>query len=204
MKTAVIDYGIGNLASVVQGLIAVGLEPVITRNEEEILKAKAVILPGVGAFPKGMENLKNYGLLPVISEVVQRGTYFLGICLGMQLLFEESEEHGQCEGLGFLPGKIKRFPPGLKIPHMGWNTLKIEKEHPILKDTPAESYTYFVHSYYACDLKPEHLLASSNYGVDFPAVVCFENIIGMQFHPEKSSRVGLGILKNFGELVLRC
>lgn len=201
MKTAVIDYGLGNLASVAQGLRAAGLEPMITRERHEILEAKAVVLPGVGAFPKGMENLKDLGLLPVIAEVVQRGTPFLGICLGMQLLFEEGEEHGKQRGLGFLKGKVVRFPKGLKVPHMGWNTLKIERSHPLLAGIPDNSYVYFVHSYCGAEYDPSHVAATSFYGIEFPAIVCFNNIIGMQFHPEKSGQIGLRILKNFGELV---
>ena len=201
MKTAVIDYGLGNLASVAQGLRAAGLEPLITRERREILEARAVVLPGVGAFPKGMENLKEFGLLPVIAEVVQRGTPFLGICLGMQLLFEEGEEHGKQRGLGFLKGKVVRFPQGLKVPHMGWNTLKMERSHPLLNGIPDNSYVYFVHSYCGAEYDPFHVAATSFYGIEFPAIVCFNNIMGMQFHPEKSGQIGLRILKNFGELV---
>lgn len=204
MQAAVIDYGVGNLASVAQGLLMAGMEPLITGDPEKIRKARAVILPGVGAFPKAMENLEGYGLIPVIREVVARGTPFLGICLGMQLLFEESEEHGLCKGLGLLPGKVKRFPAGLKIPHMGWNTLDFQGDCLLLSDIPLRSYVYFVHSYYISGYNPSHLVASTNYRVEFPAIVCFNNIVGMQFHPEKSSRIGLKLLKNFGELVERC
>ncbi|MFZ5753528.1 MAG: imidazole glycerol phosphate synthase subunit HisH, partial [Bacillota bacterium] len=159
------------------------------------------VLPGVGAFPKGMENLKDLGLLPVIAEVVQRGTPFLGICLGMQLLFEEGEEYGKHQGLGFIKGKVVRFPKGLKVPHMGWNTLKIEKSHPLLSGVPDDSYVYFVHSYCGAGYNSSHVAATSFYGIEFPAIVCFNNIMGIQFHPEKSSQIGLKILKNFGELV---
>lgn len=201
MKVAVIDYEVGNLASVSQGLKAAGLEPVVTQEKDEILQAQAVILPGVGAFAKGMENLERLGFLPVIREVVDSGRPFLGICLGMQLLFEESEEHGLTGGLGLLPGKIKKFPPGLKVPHMGWNTLEIKKPQPLLTNIPAQSYVYFVHSYYVSDYAPETVATLTNYGVEFPSMVCFNNIVGMQFHPEKSSRIGLQILNNFGELV---
>lgn len=201
MKTAVIDYGMGNLASVTQGLRVAGLDPVVTRDKGEILGAQAVVLPGVGAFAKAMENLKGYGLLPVISEIVEKGTPFLGICLGMQLLFQEGEEHGLHLGLGLLPGKVVRFPPGSKIPHMGWNTLEMQSDHQLIKGIQEESYVYFVHSYYATEYLPAHVVASTNYGVEFPAIVCFNNIMGIQFHPEKSSKTGLKILSNFGELV---
>jgi len=204
MQVAVIDYEVGNLASVSQGLRVSGLEPLITRDVEEILKAQAVILPGVGAFAKGMENLNKLGLVSVLREVVARGKPFLGICLGMQLLFEESEEHGITKGLGLLPGRISKFPVGLKVPHMGWNTLEVVKPGTILKNIKDQSYVYFVHSYYATLYQPEHVAAMTNYGVEFPSVVCFNNIVGMQFHPEKSSHVGLQIMNNFGELVKKC
>jgi len=201
MKVAIIDYEVGNLASVSQGLKAAGLEPVITQAKEEIMQAQAVILPGVGAFAKGMENLERLGLIPVIHQVVEAGKPFLGICLGMQLLFAESEEHGLTRGLSLLPGRIKKFPLGLKVPHMGWNTLEIKKPQPLLKGIPEKSYVYFVHSYYVSDYSAEHVVSMTNYGVEFPSVVCFNNIVGMQFHPEKSSKIGLQILNNFGELV---
>lgn len=204
MKVAIIDYGVGNVASVSQGLRAAGLDPVLTRDAEEILQAQAVILPGVGAFAKGMENLHKLDLVAVIREAVAMGKPFLGICLGMQLLFEESEEHGTTRGLELLPGRIRRFPPGLKVPHMGWNTLEIVNPGAVLNNVRNKSYVYFVHSYYASDYQPECVAALTNYGVEFPSMVCFNNIVGMQFHPEKSSRVGLQILNNFGELVKKC
>ncbi len=201
MKTAVLDYDVGNLASVLQGLKSVGLDPYVTRDIQEIRAARAVVLPGVGAFAAGMDNLKKYGLLPAISEMAERGVPFLGICLGMQLLFEESDEHGRYAGLSLLPGRVTRFPEGLKIPHMGWNTLEIKQAHPLLKNIDQGSYVYFVHSYYVKSCDAAHVVSTTNYGLDFPAVVCFNNIMGLQFHPEKSSRIGLKILENFGEMV---
>ena len=204
MKIAVIDYGLGNLASVCQGLRAVGLEAALTGSADEILSSRAVILPGVGAFAKGMENLSRLGLIPVLKEVAECGIPLLGICLGMQLLFEESEEHGVHQGLGLLPGRIRRFPPGLKVPHMGWNNLELVNPGQILANIPDQSYVYFVHSYHASDCRSEHIAAITNYGIDFPSAVSTGRILGMQFHPEKSSRVGLQILKNFGELVKKC
>ena len=196
-----IDYETGNLASVVQGLKSVGLDPVVTRDREIISKAKALVLPGVGAFGKGMENLKRYNLISLIREVVAKGTPFLGICLGMQLMFEESEEYGVHKGMGLLKGKIKKFPEGMKVPHMGWNTLDIKKKQKVVENIQPESFVYFVHSYYVSDCVEEQVIASTNYGVEIPAIVCFNNMVGIQFHPEKSSQVGLKILKNFGELV---
>jgi glutamine amidotransferase len=201
VRTAVIDYGAGNLASVCQGLRAAGLEPVITRDAQVILDSQALILPGVGAFAKGMGNLRRLGLEPVLKKAVAGGKPLLGICLGMQLLFEESEEHGSTYGLGLLPGRIRRFPTGLKVPHMGWNSLEIKNPGIIIKNIPDKSFVYFVHSYHAAGYKAEHGAALTKYGLEFPSLVCFNNIVGMQFHPEKSSRVGLQILNNFGELV---
>lgn len=201
MKIAIIDYGIGNLASAAQGFLAAGMDPVITCQKGEILSADGVVLPGVGAFPKGMENLKALDLLTVIYETVNKGTPFLGICLGMQLLFEESEEYGISKGLGLLPGCVKKFPLGLKVPHMGWNSLNIKKDNPITDSISADSYVYYVHSFYADKYNSEHVVASTEYGLEFPAIVCFNNIVGMQFHPEKSSQVGIRLLRNFGELV---
>lgn len=201
MKTAVIDYEVGNLASVLQGLKLAGLAPVLTRDPKEILSSAAVVLPGVGAFARGMANLLEYGLADVIKEVAARGTPLLGICLGMQLLFDEGEEHGIHPGLGLLPGKVVRFPAGLKVPHMGWNTLEFRDRHPLLEKIEPKSYVYFVHSYHVSGCSPSQLVACTNYGVEFPAVVCFNNIVGVQFHPEKSSRIGLQLLSNFRELV---
>ena len=202
MQTAVIDYDVGNLASVLQGLAAAGLEPVLTRDRQEILAARAVVLPGVGAFPRGMENLRELGLLPVIAEAAERGIALLGICLGMQLLFEEGEEYGRHRGLGLLPGRVVGFPTGLKVPHMGWNTLKVTRPHPLLHDIRPGSYVYFVHSYRASGCAETHVTATTHYdGTEIPAVVCSGNIMGIQFHPEKSSGVGLQILRNFGGLV---
>ncbi|MDD2402038.1 MAG: imidazole glycerol phosphate synthase subunit HisH, partial [Clostridia bacterium] len=171
------------------------------RDREIISKAKALVLPGVGAFGKGMENLKRYNLISLIREVVAKGTPFLGICLGMQLMFEESEEYGVHKGMGLLKGKIKKFPEGMKVPHMGWNTLDIKKKHKAVENIQPESFVYFVHSYYVSDCVEEQVIASTNYGVEILAIVCFNNMVGIQFHPEKSSQVGLKILKNFGELV---
>jgi len=201
VKIAVLDYDAGNLASVVHGLRHAGLDPVVTRDRQEIIAAQAVVLPGVGAFARGMDNLRRYRLTAAIEEAAGSGKPFLGICLGMQLLFEEGHEHGRHAGLGLLTGKVVRFPEGLKIPHMGWNTLEFNGRHPAFAGIEEGSHVYFVHSYYASGCDPACVSARTKYGVEFPAAVCFNNIWGMQFHPEKSSRVGLRILSNFGELV---
>ena len=197
--TAIIDYDAGNLKSVEKALQALGEETVITRDREEILAADRVILPGVGAFGDAMEKLHQYGLVEIIRQVVQKGTPFLGICLGLQLLFEESEESQGVPGLGILKGKIRRIPntPGLKIPHMGWNSLTLRPETRLLSGLGEEPYVYFVHSYYLEAADPEIVAASADYGVVIHAAVETGNVFACQFHPEKSSDTGLQILKNF-------
>lgn len=197
--TAIIDYDAGNLKSVEKALQALGEETVITRDRDEILSADRVILPGVGAFGDAMEKLHQYGLVEIIRQVVQKGTPFLGICLGLQLLFEESEESQGVPGLGILKGKIRRIPntPGLKIPHMGWNSLTLRPETRLFSGLGEEPYVYFVHSYYLEAADPEIVAASADYGVVIHAAVETGNVFACQFHPEKSSDTGLQILKNF-------
>lgn len=197
--TAIIDYDAGNLKSVEKALQALGEETVITRDREEILAADRVILPGVGAFGDAMEKLHQYGLVEIIRQVVQKGTPFLGICLGLQLLFEESEESQSVPGLGILKGKIRRIPntPGLKIPHMGWNSLTLRPGTRMFSGLGEEPYVYFVHSYYLEAADSEIVAASADYGVVIHAAVETGNVFACQFHPEKSSDTGLQILKNF-------
>ena len=197
--TAIIDYDAGNLRSVEKALQALGEETVITRDRDEILSADRVILPGVGAFGDAMEKLHQYGLVEVIRQVVKNGTPFLGICLGLQLLFEESEESQGVLGLGILKGKIRRIPdtPGLKIPHMGWNSLILRPGTRLFSGLGEEPYVYFVHSYYLEAAAPEIVAASADYGVVIHAAVESGNVFACQFHPEKSSDTGLQILKNF-------
>ena len=196
---AIIDYDAGNLRSVEKALQALGEETVITRDRDEILSADRVILPGVGAFGDAMEKLHQYGLVEIIRQVVQNGTPFLGICLGLQLLFEESEESQGVPGLGILKGKIRRIPntPGLKIPHMGWNSLILRPGTRLFSGLGEDPYVYFVHSYYLEAADPEIVAASADYGVEIHAAVESGNVFACQFHPEKSSDTGLQILKNF-------
>ena len=196
---AIIDYDAGNLRSVEKALQALGEETVITRDRDEILSADRVILPGVGAFGDAMEKLHQYGLVEIIRQVVQNGTPFLGICLGLQLLFEESEESQGVPGLGILKGKIRRIPntPGLKIPHMGWNSLILRPATRLFSGLGEDPYVYFVHSYYLEAADPEIVAASADYGVVIHAAVESGNVFACQFHPEKSSDTGLQILKNF-------
>ena len=198
---AIIDYDAGNIKSVEKALQYLGEEAVITRDAGEILMADKVILPGVGAFGDAMEKLNRYGLVPVIHEVVEKGIPFLGICLGLQLMFESSEEAPGVEGLGLLKGKIVRIPEGdgLKVPHMGWNSLSFPKEGMLFAGEPENSYVYFVHSYYL-QAEEDIVTATAEYGVTIHASVEKGNVFACQFHPEKSSHTGLTILKNFIEL----
>ena len=198
----IIDYDAGNLKSVEKALISLGEEVIVSRDSSEILQADKVILPGVGAFGDAMNNLDHFGRLEVIKEIVDNNTPFLGICLGLQLLFEESEEAPGVAGLGILKGKILKIPPkeGLKIPHMGWNSIDIKPEARLFKGIKNNSYVYFVHSYYLKADDEAIVAASTEYSTHIHASVEKDNVFACQFHPEKSSELGLKILKNFAEL----
>ncbi|WML35251.1 imidazole glycerol phosphate synthase subunit HisH [Clostridium sp. OS1-26] len=200
-KISIVDYGMGNLRSVEKAFEFIGAKAKITDNGEEIMSSSGILLPGVGAFPDAIENIKKLGLDKVLKEAVKNETPLMGICLGMQLLFEESEEVRITEGLGFLKGKIKKFEVDLKIPHMGWNDLIIDKPCEILEDVEEGSYVYFVHSFYAQIEEEGVLNAHSFYDIDTPAVVSKGNVFGLQFHPEKSGEPGMQMLKNFWELI---
>lgn len=196
---AIIDYDAGNLKSVEKALAAIGQEGVITRDRSLICEADHVILPGVGAFGDAMDKLRKYELDKVIREVVQRGTPFLGICLGLQLLFRGSQESGGVEGLNLLPGDILRIPEakGIKIPHIGWNSLELCHDGRLFEGIEDQSYVYFVHSYYLKAEDERIVRAITDYGVSIHASVESDNVFACQFHPEKSSSVGLRILTNF-------
>ena len=206
---AVIDYGVGNLFSLLSSLNYVGLDTKLTNNIEEIKNAKGIILPGVGAFRDAIGNLEKYGLKETLISEAKNGKPFLGICLGMQMLFEKSYEYGEYEGLGLINGTVEEIRKyisknsDLKIPHMGWNSLIINdsfKDDKILKDVDDNEYVYYVHSYFAkTDMK--NIVAYSEYGTKIPGIVKNENVYGMQFHPEKSGDTGLKLLKNWGELI---
>ena len=196
---AIIDYDAGNLKSVEKAFASLGLEAAATRDRQEILKADKVVLPGVGSFGDAMEHLKKYELDKVIREVTQKKTPFLGICLGLQLLFQGSEESEGVEGLGLLAGDIVKIPPkeGLKIPHMGWNSLHLQNNGRLFEGIEEQAYVYFVHSYYLQAEDEQIVKAVTEYSAYIHASVEQDNIFACQFHPEKSSTVGLKILRNF-------
>lgn len=204
----IIDYGVGNLFSLKSSLAFLGCDVRVTRDAEELKMCEKIILPGVGAFEDAVEKLKGTGLVYLIREELEKGKPMLGICLGMQLLFDESFEYGEHKGLGLIPGSVMPIPKNqidaengdiLKIPHIGWNRLEIKTRDPIFQGLPHENYVYFVHSFYATGCNT-NLLASSDYGVEIPAVVRKGSLYGTQFHPEKSGPTGLNILKAFVEL----
>ncbi|MFR3359135.1 MAG: imidazole glycerol phosphate synthase subunit HisH [Eubacterium sp.] len=199
---AIVDYDAGNIKSVEKALQFLGQEPVVTRGKETLLQAEKVIVPGVGAFGDAMGKMHQYGLVEVLREIAAKGTPLLGICLGLQLLFESSEETPGVEGLGLLPGKIVRIPDkeGFKIPHMGWNSIQINPASRLLKGIEEGAYVYFVHSYYLQAENEADVAATTDYVVNIHAAAEHENIFATQFHPEKSGEIGLRILKNFIEL----
>lgn len=208
---ALIDYGIGNLRSVQKALEHVGTQVTLTDDPQTILSAEKVVLPGVGAFGDGMKGLRTRGLDEVVKEVVRVGRPLLGICVGMQVLFESSEELGEHNGLGILPGRVLRFPVRiavtnrshdevmtLKVPHTGWNQIEPQKDSLLFRGLPAGSFAYFNHSYY-CAARPDDTLATTDYGGAYPSIIGRGRVYGIQFHPEKSQSVGLTLLRNFVE-----
>lgn len=202
---AIVDYGMGNLRSAQKGFEKAGHEAAITDDSETIAAAEAVVLPGVGAFKDCYQGLKDRGLVKPIVDAASSGRPFLGICVGLQLLFEESEEGGISKGLGILPGRVVRFPDpkktGLKVPHMGWNRVRpLNGLNPLFDNLDSEPYLYFVHSYHAQPADESLVLATCNYGVEFPAMVGRDNVFAFQFHPEKSQKQGIALLKAFGDL----
>ena len=200
---AIIDYGMGNLRSVQKGLERVGYRAEVTRDPGRIEAANGVVLPGVGAFGACMDNLRAYALIDTVRRVVTRGTPFLGICLGMQLLFDESEEFGRVPGLGIFPGRVVRFPEmlALKVPHMGWNQIRKRSDSPHLRGIGDGAFVYFVHSYYVVPADPSLIATTTEYGIEFTSAIARDNVFATQYHPEKSQTVGLKILENFGALV---
>jgi glutamine amidotransferase len=200
---AIIDYGMGNIHSVRKALESCGGKTLVTNNPEDIERCEKLVLPGVGAFADAISEIKKQGLAQVIKKNIKKGKAFLGICLGMQLLFESSLESPKIKGLGLLKGEVKKFLPkkGLKIPHMGWNQIEIKNTAcPILQGIKDKSFVYFCHSYYPRPLDKKIIAATTDYGADFASIICKDNIYAMQFHPEKSQAIGLKIIENFVKL----
>jgi len=198
---AIVDYGVGNLSSVQNSLKALDIPSIISSNAEEIAKCRSIIVPGVGAFPDAMKNMRESGIDKVVKAAAKEGKPILGICLGMQLFFEESDEVEKCAGLGLLKGNVTKLEGSIKIPHMGWNSLSFETYSPILEGISENNYVYFVHSYYVENCEKGIVNAYSMYEKKIPAIVSKGNIFGMQFHPEKSGDFGMKLLKNFVEVV---
>ncbi|BCA53574.1 imidazole glycerol phosphate synthase, glutamine amidotransferase subunit with HisF [Nitrospira sp. KM1] len=198
---AIIDYGMGNLRSVSKAFETAGHAAVVTRNRGVIASASHIVLPGVGAFGDCMENLDRHQLIEPIHAAIRSGKPFLGICLGLQLLFEESEEFGRHKGLGILPGSVKRFAadPGLKIPHMGWNQVDVRRPCPVFAGIADHSAWYFVHSYFVAPTDRSIVASTTTYGTDFASSIWRENVVACQFHPEKSQSIGLRLIRNFGD-----
>jgi imidazole glycerol-phosphate synthase subunit HisH len=195
-RIAVVDYGIGNLGSVMKAFRHLDTPAVLTGDPAELRRADVLVLPGDGAFAATMDEIRRRDLVPVFREAVAQGRTLLGICIGMQLLFEESEEHGRHEGLGLLPGRVRRLEGDLPIPHMGWNQLHPTRPHPLLEGVEDGAHVYFVHSYW-CDATGDVVLAETDYGRRIPAIVGRGRVLGVQFHPEKSQTVGLRLMANF-------
>lgn len=198
---AVVDYGMGNLRSVQKAFEHVEAKAVIVDRPEDIDAAERVVLPGVGAFGDAMNNLRTAGLIAPIIRAISEGRPFLGICLGLQLMFAESEEMGRHKGLDILPGKVKRFPEGQRVPQIGWNEVQIQRETALLYGVPDRSYFYFVHSFFVVSERDEDVVGVTDYGIDYASIAGNDRAFGVQFHPEKSQDAGLKILKNFAEKV---
>ncbi|RPI36846.1 MAG: imidazole glycerol phosphate synthase subunit HisH [Nitrospiraceae bacterium] len=198
---AIVDYGMGNLKSVEKGFKKVGIEATVTSNPKVVDNAKAIVLPGVGAFRDCIKNLTDLSLTEAVVTAINKGKPFLGICLGLQVLFSESEEFGTCKGLDIFRGKVVRFQEGLKVPHMGWNTVKIVNRPPILSEIEDNAYFYFVHSFYVVPEDKGIIATTTDYGTAFTSMVWKDNVFATQFHPEKSQELGLKVLAGFGEFV---
>jgi glutamine amidotransferase len=198
-RVAIIDYGVGNLRSVEKAFQAGGVEAVVSSDKGVLRAAEKLVLPGVGAFRACMEALSGRGFDRLVRERVGEGTPLLGVCVGMQMLFEESEEFGTTRGLGFLRGHVRRFPEGLRVPQVGWNQVEWRREHPLAEGIGDKTFFYFVHSFFCEAADEETVVGETEYGLDYASVVARANVCGVQFHPEKSQAAGLRLLKNFAE-----
>ena len=196
LKIHIVDYDACNIKSIKNALTKIGCDAVVTKDPKELLKAKAIIFPGQGSFPNAMQKLCHSGIKQTLLEIINKEIPFLGICLGLQLVFTKSEE-GNSQGLDIFKGKVAKIPSSVKVPHIGWNKVNFDNNHPIFNNIPNDSYFYFVHSYYAIPNDKSNIIANTNYGITFCSAFANKNYVGLQFHPERSGEIGLEIYKNF-------
>lgn len=196
MKIHIIDYDAGNIESIRNALKKIGCDPITTNNPKDLFKAKAIIFPGQGSFPAAMKKLNKNGIDKTLIELINNKMPFMGICLGLQLMFAKSEE-GECNGLNLFKGTVPKIPDSVKVPHIGWNNVNFNKSHPIFNGIPDNSYFYFIHSYYVNPDNRDNIIAQTSYGVEFCSAFAYENYVGLQFHPERSGDYGLQIYQNF-------
>ncbi|MBK6796701.1 MAG: imidazole glycerol phosphate synthase subunit HisH [Acidobacteria bacterium] len=200
MSIAIIDYGVGNLRSVEKAFTSQGIDAVVTSDEQILRTADKLVLPGVGAFAACMDGLRKHNFDRLVIEAAQSGKPIIGLCVGLQMMFDEGHEFGIHKGLGLLPGKVVRFPDGIHVPHIGWNQVEFKQDHPIFRGLPENPFFYFVHSYYCVPDDPTCILGETDYGQTYASICGRDNIVGVQFHPEKSQGMGLHLLKNFAAM----
>jgi imidazole glycerol-phosphate synthase subunit HisH len=200
MSIAIIDYGVGNLRSVEKAFTSQSIPVVVTRDEKILRDAAKLVLLGVGAFGYAMDSLRELGFDEIVIEAAKVGKPILGICVGLQMMFEEGQEFGVHKGLGLLPGRVVKFPDGVRVPHVGWNQVEIKLQHPVLRDLPNQSFFYFVHSYYVEPADSSCVMGGTEYNSCFASICGRGNVVGVQFHPEKSQSAGLKLLRNFAEI----
>jgi glutamine amidotransferase len=200
MSIAIIDYGVGNLRSVEKAFTSQGIDAIVTSDEQILRKADKLVLPGVGAFAACMDGLRKHNFDRLVIEAAQSGKPIIGLCVGLQMMFDEGHEFGIHKGLGLLPGKVVRFPEGIHVPHIGWNQVEFKQDHPIFRGLPENPFFYFVHSYYCLPDDPTCILGETDYGQTYASICGRDNIVGVQFHPEKSQGMGLQLLKNFAAM----
>ena len=200
MSIAIIDYGVGNLRSVEKAFTSQGIDAIVTSDEQILRKADKLVLPGVGAFAACMDGLRKHNFDRLVIEATQSGKPIIGLCVGLQMMFDEGHEFGIHKGLGLLPGKVVRFPEGIHVPHIGWNQVEFKQDHPIFRGLPENPFFYFVHSYYCVPDDPTCILGETDYGQTYASICGRDNIVGVQFHPEKSQGMGLRLLKNFAAM----
>jgi imidazole glycerol-phosphate synthase subunit HisH len=200
MSIAIIDYGVGNLRSVEKAFTSQSIPVVVTRDEKTLRDAAKLVLLGVGAFGYAMDSLRELGFDEIVIEAAKVGKPILGICVGLQMMFEEGQEFGVHKGLGLLPGRVVKFPDGVRVPHVGWNQVEVKLQHPVLRDLPNQSFFYFVHSYYVEPADSSCVMGETEYNSCFASICGRGNVVGVQFHPEKSQSAGLKLLRNFAEI----